>query len=96
MNPWFRLVPFCSLFTIFEAIYSTQQQRMSIQRQGENRREDKVSNYASYMALITLALSAAVLEYGMFLCKVGRIKVHCQVKSLFFNEIGAEKFSGGE
>ena len=82
------------------AIYSTQQQRMFIQRQGENRREDEVSIDVSNMALIAMASSAAALEYGVFSCKVGRIQVHCQEKhnrfKPFFMKISAQKYSGGE
>ena len=84
-----------------EAIYATQEQRMFIQRQGENPREDEVSIDASHMALVAMASSAAALEYCVFWCKVGRIQVHCQVKNnqfkpFFFMKISAHKFSGGE
>ena len=83
-----------------EAIYLTQQQRMFIQRQGENRREHKVSIDAS-MALIAVASSATAFGFSVFSCKVGRIQVHCQAKNnlfklLFFMKISAQKFSGGE
>ena len=48
---------------------------------GENPREDEVCIDASHVALVAMASSAAALEYGVFLCKVGRIQVHCQVKN---------------
>ena len=81
-----------------EGIYSTQQQRMFIQRQRENRHKDEISIDASYMALIAMASSAAVLEYSMFLCKVGRVQVHCQTKNneVFFMKISAQKFTESE
>ena len=45
----------------------TPEQRMFIQRQGENLREDEVSIDASHVALVTLASSAAA--HGVFSCK---------------------------
>ena len=73
---------------------------MFIQRQGENPREDEVSNNASYMALIAMDSSAAPLEYSVFSCKIGRTQVHCQAKNKRFKQflmkIGAQMFSVGE
>ena len=64
-----------------EAIYATQEQRPFIQRYGENPREDELSIGAARLALVAMASSAAVLEYGVFSCKVGRIEAHCQEKN---------------
>ena len=54
----------------------TQEQRLFVQRHGENPREDEVSIDASQVALVAMVLSAAALEYSVFSCKVGRIQVH--------------------
>ena len=62
-------------------IYLTQQWRMFIQKQGENRREDEVPIDASYVAFMAMASLAAALE---FLCKEGCIQVHCQVQNKQF------------
>ena len=68
----FKALIDCSPY--LEAIYLTQQQRMFIQRQGENPREDKVSNDVSYMAFIAMAPSTTTLEYNVFSCKIGAFR----------------------